>query len=73
MKDGIEAVLNSFFSRILEIEPSIKIEEAVERVIQLVPNIEILNPDIEILRQYLMKIGEKFLQKGARARALMKF
>jgi len=64
MKESVKAILTSILLRTLEVEPSLKVDEGVERALQIVPDIDLFTVDVKTVKQYLSEIGENFRQRA---------
>lgn len=64
MRDSINALLMSNLLRVLELAPSLKVADAVERVLQTVKGIDTLTAGSDIVERYLTEAGKNLRQRA---------
>ncbi len=64
MKDSIKAILTSSFLRTLEVDPSLRVADSIERLLKGWPDIDLLTSDLKTVTQYLTEIGENLRQRA---------
>lgn len=64
MREAVESFLKTTLIRVLEVEPSLKLSEGIERVLQLIPSNGFLKVDTNLAKKFLEKVGKDFQQRA---------